>query len=209
MLKLAAPTLTAFALTSATSCTPAPTPNPTPSEPIERVERLLDESDNALRVALRKSLTDYFIYRGRPRGFEYDLLSRFAKTLDRRISVRVVTDDEQLEYLIERGEIDLWVPAEPWGGIRDGTPGRAMRTATRCWSTGARAQPGRSMYGQAQAPYATSSAGVRRPADNRSLQRTPTGRCCNRWRKRHAIRGSPWRSIDATPRHLLPSMVGS
>ena len=23
------------------------------------------------------------------------------------------------------------------------------------------------------------------------------------------IRGSPWRSIDATPRHLLPSMVGS
>lgn len=116
MLKLAAPTLTAFALTSATSCTPAPAPTPTPSEPIERVERLLDESDNALRVALRKSLTDYFIYRGRPRGFEYDLLSRFAKTLDRRISVRVVTDDEQLEYLIERGEIDLWVPAEPWGG---------------------------------------------------------------------------------------------
>ena len=68
MLKLAAPTLTAFALTSATSCTPAPTPTHTPSEPIERVERLLDESDNALRVALRKSLTDYFIYRGRPRG---------------------------------------------------------------------------------------------------------------------------------------------
>ena len=26
------------------------------------------ETDNALRVALRKSLTDYFIYRGRPRG---------------------------------------------------------------------------------------------------------------------------------------------
>ena len=49
MLKLAAPTLTAFALTSATSCTPAPAPTHTPSEPIERVERLLDESDNALR----------------------------------------------------------------------------------------------------------------------------------------------------------------
>ena len=69
--------------------------------------------DNALRVGLRAGLTDYFVYRGRPRGFEYELAQRFARHLDRRLSVQIVDDLQELESLHEAGEIDLWIPAEP------------------------------------------------------------------------------------------------
>jgi len=119
MCKQAVPTLAlAFAMLGL-ACTPS-------SPPVSKSKDVADaspqaeiqpkEADNALRVALRKSLPDYFIYRGRPRGFEYDLALRFAKHRDRRLSIQIVDSDEQLETLVRRGEVDLWIPAEPWGG---------------------------------------------------------------------------------------------
>ena len=125
MVKQAAPTLGLIIVMSTLGChqsipeTPKPQTNQTTSSsPVP-----IKETDNALRVAIRKSLTDYFIYRGRPRGFEYDLVLRFAKHLDRRISIRIITDDAQLKSLIETNEIDLWIPSEPWNGHSKWKPG--------------------------------------------------------------------------------------
>ena len=125
MVKQAAPTLGFIIVMSIAGCQQSPpstsqsTPDLRPSPPPAPVT----EVDNALRVGLRKSLTDYFIYRGRPRGFEYDLVMRYAKHLDRRISVRIVTDDAQLQSLIDSHEIDLWIPSEPWSGHPKWKPG--------------------------------------------------------------------------------------
>ena len=119
MCKQAVPTLALALGLLGLACTqtePVATPDASQQDSTPLNAAQPKETDNALRVALRKSLTDYFIYRGRPRGFEYDLVLRFAKHLDRRLSVQIVSDDEQLEALIRRGEIDLWVPAEPWHG---------------------------------------------------------------------------------------------
>jgi len=125
MVKQAAPTLGLIILTSIVGCH-QPTLSPSQVKPAKKAvksELKVQETDNALRVAIRKSLTDYFIYRGRPRGFEYDLVLRFAKHLDRRISIRIVTDDNQLKSLIEGDEIDLWIPSEPWNGHSNWKPG--------------------------------------------------------------------------------------
>ena len=56
---------------------------------------------------------------------------------------------------------------------------------------------GQSTYGQAQAQYDL-IGWCAPPCRQQIVAATPTGRCCNRWR-RYAIRGSPWRLIDATP----------
>jgi membrane-bound lytic murein transglycosylase F len=62
---------------------------------------------------MRGSLTDYFVYRGRPRGFEYDLVQRFAKELDQPLSIEIVTPNHDLDALLASGKIDVWIPGEP------------------------------------------------------------------------------------------------
>jgi membrane-bound lytic murein transglycosylase F len=51
--------------------------------------------------------TTYFLYKGRPMGFEYELLKRMAKDLDVELEMVVAKDENDLIKLLQKGEGDL------------------------------------------------------------------------------------------------------
>ncbi|MCB0479315.1 MAG: transporter substrate-binding domain-containing protein [Crocinitomicaceae bacterium] len=64
-------------------------------------------SDGKLTVLLENSTVSYFIYRGKSMGYEYELLSQFAKSLGVRLEV-VLIDDFNLainKLIISEGEL--------------------------------------------------------------------------------------------------------
>lgn len=74
--------------------------------PINRDLKEIRE-DGVLRALVVYSSTSYFLYRGQPLGFEYELLERLAKYLDLELDIVISKDlSEQIEML-NRGEVDL------------------------------------------------------------------------------------------------------
>lgn len=53
------------------------------------------------------SSTSYFVYRGDPMGFEYELLERFAKHIGVRLEVRVVEDLDNIIRKLNKGKGDV------------------------------------------------------------------------------------------------------
>ena len=51
--------------------------------------------------------TSYFLYRGQPMGFEYELLERFAEYLDVELEIIVAEDIDSLTNKLRDGEADL------------------------------------------------------------------------------------------------------
>ncbi|MCL1932588.1 MAG: transporter substrate-binding domain-containing protein [Candidatus Azobacteroides sp.] len=49
----------------------------------------------------------YFIYKGEPKGYEYDLLSDFAKSLNLKINIRLAENETKLTEMLLQGEGDL------------------------------------------------------------------------------------------------------
>ena len=65
------------------------------------------QKDGVLRALVVYSSTSYFLYRGRPMGFEYELLERLADHLDLKLEL-VVSDDLDHEFeRLNRGDVDL------------------------------------------------------------------------------------------------------
>lgn len=62
---------------------------------------------DTLRVILTFNSTGYFIYRGEPMGFEYDLLEAFADHHDLELQTRVVSDRRDLLRALNLGEGDV------------------------------------------------------------------------------------------------------
>ncbi len=73
------------------------------------VDRDLDDikKDGVLRALVVYSSTSYFLYRGQPMGFEYELLKKLADDLGLQLEL-VISDnlDNQFEVL-NRGDVDL------------------------------------------------------------------------------------------------------
>ncbi len=71
--------------------------------------RDLDEikEDGTLRVLVSYSSTSYFIYRGKPMGFEYELLERLAKELDLELELIVVNNLDHVFDDINSGKADM------------------------------------------------------------------------------------------------------
>lgn len=71
--------------------------------------RDLDEiqEEGVLRAITIFSPTSYFLYRGRPMGFEYELLNRLALSLDLKLEIVVARDLDNLFLMLNRGEGDL------------------------------------------------------------------------------------------------------
>ncbi|WP_439131026.1 transglycosylase SLT domain-containing protein [Polaribacter sp.] len=65
------------------------------------------KKDGVLRALVVYSSTSYFLYKGQPMGFEYELLQRLAKHLNLKLEI-VVSDnlDTQFEVL-NRGDVDV------------------------------------------------------------------------------------------------------
>ena len=65
------------------------------------------KKDGVLRVITSYSSTSYFIYKGQPMGYEYDLLKRFAKHLDLELDIHVSNDVDTMFNKLLTGDIDL------------------------------------------------------------------------------------------------------
>ncbi len=53
------------------------------------------------------SSTNYFIYRGQPLGYQYEMLQELANYLDVKLELRVNSDLEKSFRLLNKGEVDL------------------------------------------------------------------------------------------------------
>jgi membrane-bound lytic murein transglycosylase F len=89
-----------FLLLVTTACDPGPGPE---------VERDLADilAGDTLVVATRFNSTSYFLYRGEPMGYEYELLRNFAEAHDVHLRVVVVDDFEEMGELLRTGEADV------------------------------------------------------------------------------------------------------
>lgn len=62
---------------------------------------------NELRVAVDYSATTYFLYKGHPVGFEYELLTRFADNMGVPLKIIVQPSIKESFSKLQRGEVDL------------------------------------------------------------------------------------------------------
>ncbi|MFD1095591.1 MltF family protein [Salegentibacter chungangensis] len=65
------------------------------------------KEDGVLHAITIYNSTSYFLYRGMPMGFEYELLSRLAKDLDLELKITVAADIDDLFDMLNNGKGDL------------------------------------------------------------------------------------------------------
>ncbi len=65
------------------------------------------KKDGKLKAITGYSSTSYFIYRGKPMGYEYELLQRFADYLDLELEIIVAKDIQKMFEMLNNGEGDL------------------------------------------------------------------------------------------------------
>lgn len=75
--------------------------NPAPSI----LENILEKQE--LKVAIINNSVDYFIYRGTPMGFHYELAKEYAKHLGVRVAFHVAPDYAAAIAMITKGECDI------------------------------------------------------------------------------------------------------
>ncbi|MDX1530762.1 MAG: transglycosylase SLT domain-containing protein, partial [Rhodothermales bacterium] len=75
-------------------------------DPIEHDLADISERDTLVALTAYNS-TSYFVYRGEPMGYEYDLLREFAEENDLVLRMKVVNDRDSLFYYLNQGVGDL------------------------------------------------------------------------------------------------------
>lgn len=65
------------------------------------------KKDGKLKVLIAYSGTSYFLYRGQPMGYEYELLQRLAKHLDLELEIIISNDLDNLLTDLNQGKADL------------------------------------------------------------------------------------------------------
>jgi len=63
--------------------------------------------DGQLILLTENTSGSYFLYKGKPMGFDYDLINRFAKDHGLRLKVKVVSDYNKRIELLNQGEGDI------------------------------------------------------------------------------------------------------
>lgn len=78
------------------------------AEPFKTVKDLdAIKEDGILHAITIYSSTSYFLYKGMPMGFEYELLSRLAKNLGLELKITVAEDIDSLFNMLNNGDGDL------------------------------------------------------------------------------------------------------
>jgi len=95
--------LALFCLTFLLSCTEEKLPEET-NEP-NRLEEI--RSRGVLRALIDNSSSSYFIYKGQPMGFEYELLKRYADHLGTELEIQLIPSIDSMIELLNRGSYDL------------------------------------------------------------------------------------------------------
>ncbi|WP_081211520.1 MltF family protein [Salegentibacter sediminis] len=65
------------------------------------------KKDGVLHAISIYNSTSYFLYKGMPMGFEYELLSRLAKNLGLELKITIAEDIDDLFEMLNKGEGDL------------------------------------------------------------------------------------------------------
>ncbi|MDR9457019.1 MAG: transporter substrate-binding domain-containing protein [Salegentibacter sp.] len=65
------------------------------------------QEDGVLHAISIYNSTSYFLYKGMPMGFEYELLSRLAKNLGLKLKITIAEDINDLFDMLNNGEADL------------------------------------------------------------------------------------------------------
>ncbi|MDR2626824.1 MAG: transglycosylase SLT domain-containing protein [Dysgonamonadaceae bacterium] len=65
------------------------------------------EQQGELHVLTLSGSMSYFIYKGEPRGYEYELLRDFADTYGLKVNIRLAENETRLTEMLLRGEGDL------------------------------------------------------------------------------------------------------
>ncbi len=65
------------------------------------------KEEGVLRAMTAYSSTSYFLYKGQPMGYEYDLLKRFAKELDVKLEITVSNSIDTMFQSLLDGKVDL------------------------------------------------------------------------------------------------------
>lgn len=60
-----------------------------------------------LTAILNNSSTGYFIFRGQPMGYEYELLTRLAEALDLKLQIKLTSDIDEAIRMLNEGEGDI------------------------------------------------------------------------------------------------------
>lgn len=78
-------------------------------KPITYNKRSLEEIKKSgfITVSTAYSATSYFLYKGKPMGFEYELLERFAKYLGVKLVISIAYDMDNLIPNLQSGKVDL------------------------------------------------------------------------------------------------------
>ena len=79
----------------------------TREQPIIKRDLAAIKKDGKLKALTVYSGTSYFLYKGQPMGYEYELLKRFAKHLDLELEMIVVKDLDELITKLNQGEGDI------------------------------------------------------------------------------------------------------
>lgn len=89
------------------------------SAPMSKVETVVDEPETPgydldsvlasrkLRAIVANSSTSYFIYKGQPMGYEYELLKILADSLGLELEIKVADDLDRLIEMLNNGEGDI------------------------------------------------------------------------------------------------------
>lgn len=101
------PLLLCCLLTAPAACLDTATGAPeAKTEPQPRTLEQIRRSGE-LRALVAYSATSYFLYKGQPMGYEYELLRRLADDLGLELRVRIARDLDEMLDILERGEVDL------------------------------------------------------------------------------------------------------
>lgn len=75
----------------------------------ESIQRDLNDikKEGVINVLTTYSSTSYFLYRGQPMGYEYELLKRFADHLGVQLNLMITNDIETMHNELTTGEADL------------------------------------------------------------------------------------------------------
>ncbi|MGC1205703.1 MAG: transporter substrate-binding domain-containing protein, partial [Flavobacteriaceae bacterium] len=65
------------------------------------------KASGTLRALMIYSSTTYYLYKGRPMGYEFELLERFSKYLDLNLEIIVVKNIDELFEKLNKGEGDI------------------------------------------------------------------------------------------------------
>lgn len=60
-----------------------------------------------LRAAVDYSATTYFLYKGQPLGFEYELLTQFARNMDVKLKIIIQPSIKESFKMLQRGDVDV------------------------------------------------------------------------------------------------------